>query len=56
MLVKAGIIVSAAAVSLLAVSPLAFAGDYHSNNNSHHKSHKSKKHDNDDNRWLNPHR
>ncbi|MDQ2706633.1 MAG: hypothetical protein M3Z25_02920 [Actinomycetota bacterium] len=40
MLVKAGIVVSAAAATLLAVSPLAFAGDYSDDGgHSHHKSH-----------------
>ena len=50
MFVKAGIVVAAAAASLLAVSPLAFAGEYsgdHDSHKGHHKSHKS--HDSDDN-------
>lgn len=49
MFVKAGIVVSAAAATLLAVSPLAFAGDYdHSDKKSHHKSSKDD-HDDDKN-------
>ena len=44
MMIKAGIVVSAAAATLLAVSPLAFAGDYDS---GHHKSHHSKSHHHD---------
>jgi hypothetical protein len=46
MMIKAGIVVSAAAATLLAVSPLAFAGDYQGGN-GHHKSHHSKSHDHD---------
>ena len=41
MLKKAGIVVATVAAGLLAVSPLAFAGDYNDNHHSsHHKSHK----------------
>jgi len=52
MIAKAGIIVATAAASLLAVSPLAFAGDYPGGSDkSHHKSHdgdhKKKDHDKD---------
>ena len=53
MIAKAGIIVAAAAASLLAVSPLAFAGDYdggnghHSDKGHHSKSHHSNDHDRD---------
>jgi hypothetical protein len=47
MMIKAGIVVSAAAATLLAVSPLAFAGDYNGGNGHHHKSSHSKDHDND---------
>lgn len=52
MMVKAAIIAATAAGSLLAVSPLAFAGDYPGGNEkSHHKSHdgdhKKKDHDKD---------
>ncbi len=43
MLKKAGIVVATAAAGLLAVSPLAFAGDYSGDNNhnggGHHKRH-----------------
>jgi len=41
---KAGIVVATVAAGLLAVSPLAFAGDYKGDDNkkSHHKSHKKK--------------
>lgn len=35
MLKKAGIVLAATAAGLLAVSPLAFAGDYNSDNDSH---------------------
>jgi hypothetical protein len=35
---KAGIVVATAAAGLLAVSPLAFAGDYSSDNDHHHHS------------------
>ncbi len=38
MLKKAGIVVATAAAGLLAVSPLAFAGDYSSDNDHHHHS------------------
>jgi hypothetical protein len=47
MMVKAGIIVSAAAASLLAVSPLAFAGDY-DGGNGHNKGHHSRSHHSND--------
>ena len=56
MMIKAGIVVSAAAATLLAVSPLAFAGDYsggghNSKHNSHHNSHhKNADKDNDKDR------
>ncbi len=45
MLKKAGIVVAAAAAGLLAVSPLAFAGDYEGDSGDHGSSHhhKSKK-------------
>ena len=44
---KAGIVVATVAAGLLAVSPLAFAGDYKGDDNkkSHHKSHKKKAND-----------
>jgi len=46
---KAGIVVATVAAGLLAVSPLAFAGDYKDkgddNKKSHHKSHKKKSND-----------
>lgn len=41
MLKKAGIIVAASAASLLAVSPLAFAGDYAGDSAKHHGKHES---------------
>jgi len=47
MMIKAGIVVSAAAATLLAVSPLAFAGDY-SGGNGHHNSHHNSHHKNAD--------
>lgn len=50
MMIKAGIVVSAAAATLLAVSPLAFAGDYDGGNGHHHKSSHSKGHDHDKDR------
>lgn len=51
MLKKAGILTAAIAASMLAVSPLAFAGGADHDSKSDHKSdkdHKKKKHDNDD--------
>jgi hypothetical protein len=36
---KAGIVVATAAAGLLAVSPLAFAGDYSGNSGDHHHHH-----------------
>ena len=48
MIAKAGIIIAAAAASLLAVSPLAFAGDYDGGNGHHSKSHHSKSHHDND--------
>jgi hypothetical protein len=50
MLLKAGIVAAVAAGSLVAVSPLAFAGDY-DHGKSHHKSHKSKDNDDNDKKW-----
>lgn len=47
MFVKAGIVAAVAAASLVAVSPLAFAGDYGSDSKGHHKS--SKDDSDDDN-------
>jgi hypothetical protein len=49
MMIKAGIVVSAAAATLLAVSPLAFAGDY-PDHGGHHRSHHSRSHDHDKDR------
>ena len=45
MLKKAGIVVAAAAAGLLAVSPLAFAGEKGDNHGHHHKSPSYAKHD-----------
>jgi hypothetical protein len=47
MFVKAGIVAAVAAASLVAVSPLAFAGDYGSDSKGHHKSSKDDDDDND---------
>jgi hypothetical protein len=41
---KAGIVVATSAAALLAVSPLAFAGDYNSDNDHHHHHHSSNHH------------
>jgi sortase (surface protein transpeptidase) len=45
---KAGIVVAAAAAGLLAVSPLAFAGDFKGESDHHHHHHSSD-HDSDNN-------
>ena len=44
MLKKAGIVVATAAAGLLAVSPLALAGDYEGGHSDHHHSHHSSHH------------
>lgn len=56
MFVKAGIVAAVAAASLVAVSPLAFAGDYDNDSKGHHKSSKDDDDDNDSGHHKRKHR
>ena len=53
MLKKAGIVGAAAAAGLLAVSPLAFAGDYGGSSNNHHHHHHHGGHESEHNNHEN---
>ena len=49
MLKKAGIVLAAATAGVLALSPLAFAGDYSNGDSDHHHHHSSDNGDDEDN-------